>query len=187
MPKREIALKTSDWEKVDALMQTSNCTSLGEFIRKLCGLDTPNNPIKPNTRPVKIPKPPKPPKQPKQRKLSQLEKDRRRRVKTLADHVRQTVKAGLIYHRYKKTSDTATLIGCSFDELLTHLGRRCGEDQLDHICPLSQARNQTEMDALQHYTNLQWLSPRENMRKSDKRTPEGEELCRQLLGREWID
>jgi hypothetical protein len=187
MPKRIIDLKTTDWEKVEALMKTNNCTSLGQLVRKLCGLDTSNNPIKPPKplQPVKLPKPPKKP------KLSQLEKDRKKerkkRVAALADHVRQTIKAGLIYHRYRKTSDTADLIGCSFDELMVHLGLRRGEDHLDHICPLSQARNQTEINALQHYTNLQWLSPRENMKKSNKRTPEGEELCRQLLGREWID
>lgn len=89
---------------------------------------------------------------------------------------------------YSKTSKTATLLGCSYEELFLHLGPRPSPDHhLDHICPCSQATTEDELLKLQHYTNLQWLPAEENLSKSDSKTPEGEEMCRILLGREWIE
>jgi 5-methylcytosine-specific restriction endonuclease McrA len=58
---------------------------------------------------------------------------------------------------------------------------------IDHVCPLSQAKNEAEMLRLWHYSNLQWLTQADNLSKGDKKTPRGEELCKSLLGREWID
>jgi hypothetical protein len=80
------------------------------------------------------------------------------------------------------------MIGCTVQELLDYLGPRPDSDsQIDHICPCAQAQNEEELLKLQHYTNLRWLSPLANCIKKHHKTPEGEELCRKLLGREWID
>ena len=58
---------------------------------------------------------------------------------------------------------------------------------IDHICPLAQAQTIEEAKKLCNYANLQLLPKLENIRKSDSKTPEGEEMCKKLLGREWID
>ena len=88
---------------------------------------------------------------------------------------------------YSKTSKTASLLGCSFETLMEHLGPKPTEDcHLDHICPCNQAQTEEELLKLQHYTNLRWLPAEENKIKSDKWTPEGEEMCRKLLGRDWV-
>ena len=88
---------------------------------------------------------------------------------------------------HKKGTKTETLLGCSFESLLSHIGPRPEDAHLDHICPCAQARTEEELIKLQHYTNLRWLSAEENLAKSDKKTPEAEEMCRKLLDREWID
>jgi hypothetical protein len=97
----------------------------------------------------------------------------------------------LIWHSltrggYKKKSKTATLLGCSYDQFMEWLGPKpCENPELDHICPVSQAKNEDEANRLQSYINFQWLTPEENLRKRDSKTPEGEALCLILLGREW--
>lgn len=102
--------------------------------------------------------------------------------------VRKLISESLRRKKYKKRSRTAILLCCSFEILLDHLGPKPEADShMDHICPCSQARNEEELMKLQHYTNFQWLSPKENLTKGDRKTPGGEKLCRKLLNREWID
>jgi hypothetical protein len=59
--------------------------------------------------------------------------------------------------------------------------------ELDHICPLAQAQNEDELIKLNHYTNLQLISRKENRDKWHRKTSEAEEKCHLLLGRDWID
>jgi hypothetical protein len=101
----------------------------------------------------------------------------------LACLVRSTV-----YRAIKqKTRRTHHLLGCSYETLMDHLGDKPTMDaHLDHVCPISQATSTIEAEALCHYTNLRWLPAEANLAKSDSWTPEGEEICRKLLGREWI-
>ena len=66
------------------------------------------------------------------------------------------------------------------------LSKPSKDSQIDHICPLSQAINAEEQLKLNDFRNLQWLSPAENLRKSDNVTPRGRLLCIMLLGRDWI-
>jgi hypothetical protein len=81
---------------------------------------------------------------------------------------------------------TFSLLGCSPQELIAHLGKKPGRDyHVDHICPLAQAENEEELLKLFHYTNLQWLQGKENIRKRHLRTVKGEYMCKLLLGREW--
>ena len=89
-------------------------------------------------------------------------------------------------HGYTKRSRTHQLLGCSYSELLIHLGPKPTPDaHIDHIAPCSIATNEEELLKLQHYTNFRWLPATDNLEKSDKWTPEGAEMCLQLLGREW--
>jgi len=57
---------------------------------------------------------------------------------------------------------------------------------LDHICPVSQAQDESEAIRLCHHTNLQWLTASENRLKSDRPVPQALEKCRELLNREWV-
>jgi hypothetical protein len=69
---------------------------------------------------------------------------------------------------------------------MTHLGPKPeGDYHLDHICCCAQARNEEELIKLQNYTNLRWMSAKENLSKGDNWTEEGAALCLKLLGREW--
>jgi hypothetical protein len=87
---------------------------------------------------------------------------------------------------YTKNSKTAKLIGCSFEQFMDWLGTKpCDNPHLDHICPMAQAKTEDEANKLQHYMNFQWLTPEENLKKSDNKTYAGEFLCQILLGREW--
>jgi hypothetical protein len=102
---------------------------------------------------------------------------------------------------YKKTQKSADMLGMPIDEVLKHIeslwqpgmswknkGKR-GPDgwDIDHICPCSQAQNEEELIKLQHYTNLRPMWAIDNRTKNDFKTPEGEDVCQKLLGREWID
>lgn len=79
---------------------------------------------------------------------------------------------------YKKESKTAEIVGCDYDKLWAHLKSTWfynygsewnGEPyHIDHIVPLSTARNQRELLDLFHYSNLQLLTPEDNMDKKDK-------------------
>ena len=89
---------------------------------------------------------------------------------------------------FKKNSKTSQLLNCSIQEFQTYLGSKPdGNIELDHICPCGQANNEEELIKLQHYSNFRWLTAEENIQKSDNKTPEAEEMCIKLLGRNWID
>jgi hypothetical protein len=86
-----------------------------------------------------------------------------------------------IYFRrggWKKKSKTQDILGCDFNTLHTHLIlsaiNRYGfwtdahDYHIDHIIPVSLATNETELIHLNHYTNLQLLTPEDNLAKSNK-------------------
>ena len=86
------------------------------------------------------------------------------------------------------TTDKCYLVVLEGEEFLIYVGPKPeGGYDLDHICPCAQSNSEEELIKLQHYSNFQWLLEKENEIKSDKWTPKGEELCRKLLNREWID
>lgn len=72
-----------------------------------------------------------------------------------------------------------SIIGCSADELITHFESQFKEGMswdnygfygwhIDHIIPLSSAKNEEELLKLSHYTNLQPLWMLENIKKGNK-------------------
>lgn len=76
-----------------------------------------------------------------------------------------------------KSTSTMQMIGCTFDELKSHLENqfvdgmcweRRSEIHIDHIIPLATAKTEEDMIRLCHYTNLQPLWAADNLRKSDK-------------------
>jgi len=76
-----------------------------------------------------------------------------------------------------KNSKTYDILGCTPQELKEHLEKQFvegmtwenrGEWHIDHIIPLSSAKNEDEVYRLCHFTNLQPLWALDNLKKSNK-------------------
>jgi hypothetical protein len=92
----------------------------------------------------------------------------------LTNNIRSLIYSAFKNKGYKKNTKTNNIIGCSFEELKNHLESQFkpwmswenyalyngelnyGWD-IDHIIPVSSARNEEELLKLNHYTNLQPL------------------------------
>lgn len=93
-------------------------------------------------------------------------------------HVRANLKASLKAHKVKKDGKTIEIIRCSFEDLEKHLEKTWeknygtkyrGEDvHIDHIIPLASGKTSKEILELCHWTNLQYLLPKDNFVKHDK-------------------
>jgi hypothetical protein len=91
----------------------------------------------------------------------------------LRSRIRKTLKSN------PKTTTTTKLVGCSIQDLKNHIEKQFQVGMtwenwsqygwhLDHIKPLSSAKNIEEMESLCHYTNLQPLWWEDNLSKSGK-------------------
>jgi len=112
-------------------------------------------------------------------KIAAYTRNRRKKNPTarLAHNLR--VRVGTIFKDsgYSKES-TSKLIGIKFDRLLPYMIQTAIQNygkyfpkrryHIDHIVPLSSAKTEDELLKLQHYTNLQYLYPKDNLRKSNK-------------------
>lgn len=78
-----------------------------------------------------------------------------------------------------RSKHTLELLGCSWEELKIHLENQFQKDMtwenhgyhgwhVDHIIPLSSAKTLGELEKLCHYTNLQPLWAKDNLKKSDR-------------------
>ena len=78
---------------------------------------------------------------------------------------------------YTKRSKTFEILGAEYDIVWEHLKNTWysnygtdynGEDyEIDHIKPLSLANTEGEIIKLCHYSNLQLLTPEDNLKKSN--------------------
>jgi hypothetical protein len=89
---------------------------------------------------------------------------------------------GLIYHSikrqgYKKNSKTQSILGCSYEEFKLFIESKFQEGMswvnkgmwhLDHIIPISSAKDEEEVYKLNHYKNFQPLWEIDNLLKSNK-------------------
>jgi hypothetical protein len=78
---------------------------------------------------------------------------------------------------YSKKSKTYQILKCTFEEFKIHLEKQftegmswsnMGKWHLDHIYPVSLAKDEEELIKLNHYTNFQPLWAIDNIRKSNK-------------------
>lgn len=121
----------------------------------------------------------------KTRKTKQTINYRNKRIKKdpvfkATVRIRNLIRTSLLNQGYTKKSKTYTIVGCSYDTLWEHLKRTWkknygtewnGESyHIDHVIPLATAKTEEEIIKLCHYTNLQLLTPFDNMSKHDKVT-----------------
>lgn len=124
---------------------------------------------------------------PEYRKLKTDQSIKRRKERIISDpvfklsiRIRNLIRTSLLNHGYTKKSKTYEIVGCDYDTLWGHLKDTWKENygtewngepyHIDHIIPLATAKNEQELIKLCRYTNLQLLTPFDNMSKHDKIT-----------------
>jgi len=95
----------------------------------------------------------------------------------LSHIVRNRIKQFLKTNNITKKNKTFDIVGCTPEFLKEHLERKFtegmswdnqGKWHIDHIVPLSSAKTDEEIYKLCHYTNLQPLWAKDNLKKGDK-------------------
>lgn len=98
-------------------------------------------------------------------------------VYAIRERVRCLIKECIKRSGSNKSSKTSEILGCSTIEFKKHIERQftkgmswenMGEWHLDHIVPISSAKTEEDIYALNHHTNLRPLWASENLRKSNK-------------------
>lgn len=94
----------------------------------------------------------------------------------LKNSLRSRIRNFLKSKNIKKTNKTFTIVGCSPEFLKDYLEKQFiygmswdnyGKWHIDHIIPLSSAKNEEDSYKLCHYTNLQPLWAKDNLIKSN--------------------
>jgi len=99
----------------------------------------------------------------------------------LSISIRNRIRESLRQFGFTKFSKTREILGCEINEFKIHLEsffldgmswKNYGKDmsgwQLDHIVPVSTAKNCEDLIRLNHYTNFQPLWALDNLKKSNK-------------------
>lgn len=91
---------------------------------------------------------------------------------------RYRINAFMKNHGYKKPCATQAMIGCDWQTLWERLLKTWEDNysepwsgepyNIDHIIPLASATTEDEALTLCHFTNLQMLTPEDNLKKRDK-------------------
>lgn len=102
------------------------------------------------------------------------ERKRKYPIFRLASNLRTRLNGALKVKSWKKTTHFAEYIGCTQDELKSHIAKQFypgmswknyGEWEIDHIKPLESATTAEEMYKLFHYSNLHPLWIKDNRSK----------------------
>ena len=97
----------------------------------------------------------------------------------IAKNLRTRITYAFKNKKFIKEEETIKMLGCDFEFLIKHIESLFSEGMnwnnygikgwhIDHIKPISLGRNYEEMCSLNHYTNLQPLWAKENIRKGNK-------------------
>jgi len=112
----------------------------------------------------------------------QINKQQTERKKTnplfkLSCNIRNLIYQSIKNQGCKKNTKTANILGCDFETFKAHLEKQFtkgmswdnqGEWHLDHIYPVSLARDEAHLIELNHYTNFQPLWAFDNISKGNK-------------------
>ena len=92
--------------------------------------------------------------------------------------LRGVVRDGIKRYGYRKRSQAHILLGADYQTVIEHLKATAinnygsydpnAKYHIDHKIPCSSAITEEELIKLQHYTNLQYLTPADNLSKGDK-------------------
>lgn len=102
----------------------------------------------------------------------------------MAGRIRGRINKALARKGMAKTTSTAAMLGCTWEELIYHIEslfkdgmtwENRGEWHIDHVVPLSSADNEKDMIILGHHKNLQPLWAVENLSKGSS-SPKGSEV-----------
>ena len=95
----------------------------------------------------------------------------------LSHNIRNLINKSIKNKGFTKRSQTYKILGCTYEEFKIHLENQFtdgmtwenqGKWHLDHIYPVSLAKNEEELIKLNHYTNFQPLWAEDNLKKSNK-------------------
>jgi hypothetical protein len=97
----------------------------------------------------------------------------------MSENIRRRINHFLKTSNTPKKGSTFNIVGCTPQFLKEHLEKQFKDGMswdnyglygwhIDHILPLSSAKNEDEIYKLCHYTNLQPLWAKENLSKSNK-------------------
>jgi hypothetical protein len=98
----------------------------------------------------------------------------------LVGNLRSRLKERVKVSYWRKSSHFNQYIGCDIQELKNHIEKQFADGMnwdnhsyegwhIDHIIPLSSAKNIEELYKLCHYTNLQPLWAKDNLRKGNRK------------------
>ncbi len=95
-------------------------------------------------------------------------------------NIRDLIRVSIKNNGYSKSSKTLEILGCSFEDFKKHIERQFTSGMnwnnrkdwhLDHIYPISLAKDEVEVIKLNHYTNFQPMWTIENIKKGNKIIP----------------
>jgi hypothetical protein len=94
------------------------------------------------------------------------------------EKVRNCIKESIRKKGYTKKSITSKIVGCTFEELKTHIEKQFIKGMswdnrhlwhIDHVIPISSAKTENDVIMLNHFTNLRPLWAKDNLSKGGKR------------------
>jgi hypothetical protein len=104
-------------------------------------------------------------------------------VFSIKERIKTLVCDSLRNKGYTKNSRTHEILGCDYETFIAHLESQFKDGMnwenrskwhIDHIIPLASAKTESEVLALNHYTNLQPLWAVDNIKKGAKMPQQGE-------------
>ena len=125
----------------------------------------------------------------------QRRKEKRCPLANFKQTMRNVLRRSFSRYGFKNTSSSLEVFGISWIDFKEYFESKFKEDmswenrsawQIDHIIPISIARNVDDMIKLNHYTNFQPLWRRDNYTKSNKILEEHKGLLHKLLGDDFV-
>ena len=105
-------------------------------------------------------------------KINENKKNRRKTdpLFRLTLNIRSSIRLALTNKSYTKKSKTHQILGCEYDFFASYLDlSKYNEDShIDHVVPVSLANTEEEIILLNHYSNFQLLSSKENIIKGNR-------------------
>ena len=97
------------------------------------------------------------------------------------NRLRTLIRISITKQGFNKKSKAHEILGCDYNKVIEHIESKFekgmtwknhGEWHIDHIVPISSATTEKDVMSLNHYTNLQPLWAKENLKKYNKRNNE---------------